>query len=110
MKNLIVLLILLLFSEVGYSQIPFSGNNYHWYGPNTTWGAYLQVGGQSPIGDASAIFTTNGNLHLDAKSGNSIYLSRYTPGNILVNVGGGLVLVRSFHRLPWNYRKVMMSS
>ncbi len=48
------------------------------FGPNPTWGRYLYIGGNGDYDSAEAqIFTTNGNLHLEAKSGNSIYLASY---------------------------------
>jgi hypothetical protein len=55
-------------------------------GPNTTWGAYLQVGGN---GHASAsyanVVTTDGNLHLDPASTKAMYLNYYVNGIIYLN-------------------------
>jgi len=55
-------------------------------GPNTTWGAYLQVGGN---GHASAsyanVVTTDGNLHLDPASTKAMYLNYYVNGLIYLN-------------------------
>jgi hypothetical protein len=49
------------------------------YGPNATWGAYLVVGsGTDRSGGATAqVISTNGNLHLDAGNGNSMYYGYY---------------------------------
>lgn len=51
------------------------------HGPNPTWGKYLYVGGNGDYDSGQAqIFTTNGNLHLESASGNSIYLNNYRGG------------------------------
>ena len=58
-------------------------------GPNTTWGAYLQVGGNGHVSTSYAnIVTTNGNLHLDASSGRAIYLGNYVNSTIYLNTSG----------------------
>jgi hypothetical protein len=51
------------------------------FGPNPTWGRYLYIGGNGDYDSAEAqIFTTNGNLHLEPKAGNAIYLDNYRGG------------------------------
>lgn len=54
-------------------------------GPNPTWGAYLQVGGNGRENSAYAtVTTTNGNLHLDSANGYNLYLNYYSGGLIYV--------------------------
>lgn len=72
-----------------------SGNAHTLYGPNTSWGSYLRVGGNGHgVGaETASVATTDGNLHLDAASGgNSIYLNWYggtTSGGTLFGNGAG---------------------
>ena len=55
-------------------------------GPNTTWGAYLQVGGNGHVSASYAnVVTTDGNLHLDAASTKAMYLNYYVNGIIYLN-------------------------
>jgi hypothetical protein len=59
------------------------------FGPNVTWGAYLAVGGNGNIDTAYAsVATTNGNLHMDASSGSSMYLNYYAGSNVYFGNGG----------------------
>ena len=58
-------------------------------GPNTSYGAYLRIGASGWTGDHSSVFVTNGNLHLDAQPGFSLYLAWYNTSTI--NVGGSIV-------------------
>ena len=56
------------------------------FGPNNSWGEYLAVGGNGRYSSSYAsVATTNGNLHLDARSGRSMYLNWYTGGTVYVN-------------------------
>ena len=48
------------------------------FGPNTTWNEYLYVGGNGRDGSYASVASTNGNLHLDGKSGSAVYLAWYT--------------------------------
>lgn len=53
-------------------------DRYSIYGPNSTWGANLRIGGNGNVDNNASVATTNGNLHLDAASGASgIYLNFY---------------------------------
>lgn len=56
------------------------------YGPNTTWGAYLQVGGSSreyvDTATYASVAASDGNLHLDAGSGKDLYLNYYDGSSI----------------------------
>jgi hypothetical protein len=67
-----------------------SGNGTLDFGPNSTWGATLRVGGNGHGGGSRAsVVTTNGNLHLDASNNNGIYLGWYNSGNNGVYFGNG---------------------
>jgi len=56
------------------------------FGPNPTWGRYLQVGGNGNQNtDYASVVTTDGNLHLDSRAGNSMYLNYYANGTIYLN-------------------------
>jgi len=91
MKKLLTSLLLLI-PFMTYSQsIPISGDQYHLYGPNSTWGEYLKVGGNGRNTTNASVVTTNGNLHLDAKDGKYLYLNHYNTGNTLMNTNGGNV-------------------
>jgi hypothetical protein len=58
------------------------------FGPNVSWGQYLIVGGNGNWNTAYAsVTTTDGNLHLDAKAGNAMYLNYYA--GTAVNFGNG---------------------
>lgn len=62
----------------------FSNDNYLTFGPNSTWGKYLRVGGDGYVGGANhaTIATTNGNLHLDGADGAyGVYLNWYGGTN-----------------------------
>lgn len=63
------------------------------FGPNSSWAAYLAVGGNGSWNTAYAsVATTNGNLHLDAASGYSTYLNYYAGNNVYFGNGasGGI--------------------
>ena len=55
--------------------------------PNATWAGRLQLGGNGGGGAATVavVQATNGNLHMDAGSGNHIYLNYYNNGVIYLN-------------------------
>ena len=59
------------------------GGTFH--GPNTTWGRYLAVGTNGRYSNEASVATTNGNLHLDSRSGNSLYLQWYVGGTTYLN-------------------------
>jgi hypothetical protein len=64
-------------------------------GPNTTWGDYIQIGGNGRefTNNASyaSVVTTNGNLHIDAGSGMGTYINYYDGSNIRFGNGGNSV-------------------
>jgi len=74
-------------------NLAFSGNNKSIYGPNSSWGSYLHVGGDGVNGisrndSITSVVTTNGNLHLDAGSSRGIYLNWYSgTGGIYIGNG-----------------------
>jgi hypothetical protein len=69
-----------------------SGNNYTQYGPNSTWGAYLRIGGNgTSVGaNIAGIATTDGNLHIDAGTAKATYLNFYSgTGGVAFGSGSG---------------------
>jgi len=80
------------------------------YGPNTTWGAYLMVGGDGRQNytdntSTASVTTTNGNLHLDAASGSNSYINWYDGNDLLVGTGdSGTLRLRVYG--PSNYTEV----
>lgn len=62
------------------------------FGPNSTWGAYLRVGGNgtqsSPGATIAQIATSDGNLHLDAGNNKAMYLN-YNAGTAGINFCNG---------------------
>ena len=77
------------------SVLTLNGNVALDFGPNTTWGATLRVGGNGHGGGSRAsVVTTNGNLHLDGSNSSGIYLGWYntsTSGTYFGNGAGGQV-------------------
>ena len=72
---------------------------------NASYGAgtELEIGGWSTGTTVSRIRNSNGNLHIDSKSGHNMYLNHYPPGNILVGNGGGYLLAYQSMRAPIFY-------
>lgn len=76
-----------------------AGNGYITFGPNSSWGSSLRVGGNGRTATGSemaSVVTTDGNLHLDAAaSSNAIYLNYYagTGGTFFGNGAGTTVAV-----------------
>jgi len=63
-----------------------AGNGYIDFGPNSSWSDTLRVGGNGHGGSTRAsVVTTDGNLHLDPKSGHATYLNYYSNGIIYLN-------------------------
>lgn len=54
-------------------------------GPNPTWGAYLQVGGNGNETDYATVVATDGNLHIDSQVNKAMYLNYYHNGIIYLN-------------------------
>jgi hypothetical protein len=74
-------------------SVLMQGNSRTLYGPNSTWGRYLSVGGNGHNSDAStaSVATTNGNLHLDAAAGSFSTLINFYTGTGGVSFGNGAV-------------------
>jgi len=55
--------------------------------PNANWAGRIQLGGNGGGGTAliAVVQSTNGNLHMDAGSGNVMYLNYYNNGTIWLN-------------------------
>jgi len=67
-------------------------DSYTLYGPNSTWGAYLQVGGNGRVTTYASVAATNGNLHLDAADGSfATYVNYYSQNNTYINAQAGNV-------------------
>lgn len=69
----------------------FGTDIHHTYGPNTSWGAYLRVGGNGRTVSGSlyaSIAVTDGNLHIDAGDAKALYLNYYA-GTSGINFGNG---------------------
>jgi hypothetical protein len=85
---------LLFFSVVMSAKgqaINITGDQYHLYGPNSTWSQYLQIGGNGQVTDHAFVAVTNGNLHLDSRVGFGTYINHYNKGNTYINPQGGRV-------------------
>ncbi|MEP5340002.1 MAG: hypothetical protein ABJL44_07350 [Algibacter sp.] len=92
MKKLLLITLALCYSTLTFSQsIPVIGDQYHLYGPNSAWGEYLKIGGNGRGTTNASVVSTNGNLHLDSKDGNALYLNHYSLGNTYINPQGGFV-------------------
>lgn len=63
------------------------------YGPNPGWGRYLRVGGNANQTDEANIAATDGNLHIDSRSGHALYLQYYTGNNTFINGNGGFTAI-----------------
>jgi hypothetical protein len=69
------------------------------FGPNTTWGAYLYVGGNGRVGTSASVAVTNGNLHLDSQNGYALYLNWYSTNNIYTQANLGIGSDSASYRL-----------
>ncbi|MCX2495302.1 hypothetical protein OQX63_17560 [Pedobacter sp. PF22-3] len=83
-------------SSANGQAINITGDQYHLYGPNTTWSEYLQVGGNGQVTNHAFVAVTNGNLHLDSKAGFATYINHYNQGNTYINPQGGKVGIGTF--------------
>lgn len=71
------------------ARLHLYGNNYTLFGPNSSWGAYLAVGGNGHSTNYASVAATNGNLHLDAAAGGyGLYLNYYA-GTGGIHFGNG---------------------
>jgi hypothetical protein len=72
-------------------------------GPNVSHGRYLRIGGDSQASDEATVATTNGNLHIDSKTGYGLYLNYSSNGDIYSNQGGGIFYNYTSVRSPVFY-------
>jgi len=98
-KHAISIVLLLSFAVLSANgqAINITGDQYHLYGPNSTWSEYLQVGGNGRVTDHAFVAVTNGNLHLDSKVGFATYINHYNQGNTYINPQGGKVGIGTFY-------------
>jgi hypothetical protein len=66
-----------------------AGDGYSLFGPNSTWGALLRVGGNGNITNDASVVATNGNLHIDGAVGGYATYINYYHGSSGVNFGNG---------------------
>jgi hypothetical protein len=78
------------------SSLSIGSGNYARFGPNPTWAATLQVGGDGVNGitrtaSFASVVTTDGNLHLDSGTSKAMYLNYYagTGGIVFGNGASG---------------------
>jgi hypothetical protein len=69
------------------------------FGPNTSWGASLYVGGNGRVGTTASVAVTNGNLHLDCTNGFAMYLNWYSDNNVFSRGNFGVGSDSASHRL-----------
>ncbi|MGW9686770.1 hypothetical protein [Flagellimonas sp. 2504JD1-5] len=95
MKRIATTLLCLFVFSVGLSQTtgnPNTGDAYLLFGPNTSWGQYLKIGGNGRGTTHASVVATNGNLHLDSRDGSySTYINHYSQGKTLINPQSGNV-------------------
>jgi len=70
------------------AKLHVANNGYALFGPNSTWGQSLRIGGNGNVTSDASVVTTDGNLHLDSAPSNAMYLNYY-KGTGGVNFGGG---------------------
>jgi len=79
-------------SLTGTVTVPNGNSSYTLYGPNTSWSAYLYVGSGPPdtwVTAGASVTSTNGNLHLDCRTGYATYLNWYPSGSTRSVLRGG---------------------
>jgi len=76
-------------------SVTLSGDNHTTYGPNSGWGAYLRVGGNSytATGTMASVVTSTGNLHIDSAPSAATYINYFagTSGIVFGNGASGQV-------------------
>jgi len=77
-------------STITANSITIAGDGSALYGPNSTWGQYLRIGGNGNADTTNAsVVATNGNLHIDAKTGAFATYINYYKGTSGVYFGNG---------------------
>jgi hypothetical protein len=71
----------------GYTRHSGGDSSKILFGPNSTWNSYLLVGsGTNEVASTTCqVISTNGNLHLDAGVGKTMYLNYYTSGSQVIS-------------------------
>jgi len=76
-------------------QVSAGDSSFAVFGPNTSWGGSLAVGSGaafvSPIAARAQVLSSNGNLHLDAGTGQNVYIAWMTQSNTIINGQSGNV-------------------
>jgi hypothetical protein len=81
-----------LVSNGSNAILRMNNDAYDYFGPNSTWGAYLQVGGNGRVTTGASVAATNGNLHIDAANGGfATYINYYSANNTYINGAGANV-------------------
>jgi hypothetical protein len=89
-------------ASINSIRMRLNGDRYLLCGPNSGWSRFLQVGGNSRYDSGwASIITTDGNLHMDPKSGNEMYLNYYSGNAVGVyngasNGGFGTIKAAAF--------------
>jgi hypothetical protein len=71
-------------------------------GPNSS-SRYTRFGGNGGQTDEATVSASNGNLHIDSKAGNGLYLNHYSSGDIITNNAGGVFYNYTSVRSPIFY-------
>lgn len=78
-------------------HIASGDSSFALFGPNTSWGGSLAVGSGNaflnPISGRAQVLSSNGNLHLDGGTNQSVYIGWLTPTNTIINGQGGNVRI-----------------
>jgi hypothetical protein len=91
-------------NDTGYYADPnstgtsFRGRGQMFIGPNSS-GRYTRFGGDGGATDEATVSASNGNLHIDCKSGYAMYLNYYTNNNVYSYGNLGLGSASADYRL-----------
>lgn len=88
-----------------------TGNNRLTFGPNSTWGAYLFVGGDGRNGlvdsPHASVTATDGTIHIDAGSGKATYVNWYDGAQFIIGAGDSSTELARFNTTEFlSYRQV----
>ncbi|MGE0637066.1 MAG: tail fiber domain-containing protein, partial [Bacteroidia bacterium] len=79
-----------LVSNGSNAILRMNNDAYDYFGPNSSWGAYLQVGGNGRVTTGASVAATNGNLHIDAADGGfATYVNYYSQNPTYINAQAG---------------------
>lgn len=78
-------------STAPFTGVHAYGDRFLLSGPNSSWGGYLQVGGNNRqyvnSVTVASVAASDGNLHMDAGSGKDLYLNYYDGANVYFGSG-----------------------